>query len=365
MKFEHKVDNYHTDIVLTGLTPNITYPSSGYRIDHTSGTEVSESIEGKKITLTTTLGSTSEYTVEAVKGPFIKSFKFTNSSNNDKNLGSADVTGVINHADNTITVTLPSTVKKDSDVNNKVTLTPTIELGGDTPIIVSPNTKTSTQFTSDAPVNYKVTGKDRMEKSYQVTVTRTLSTVAQIKSFAIDGHDGDITHTTSDSTNGRIVVPVNSVPGSSTPTITKSDYATITSPIGEQTFTYDAPKEYIVTAENGTTTKTYDVYIHDSTKKLTDSTLEVTGSGGITPTSKVINETTRVITVTVPFGTTGLDTLTLTFGITSSPSSLTLTVDPVGPEDFSNGKEVKYTLKDTSSGSTVVGHYWVKVQVAS
>ncbi|BAV94707.1 DUF5018 domain-containing protein [Ichthyobacterium seriolicida] len=360
LKFEHKVSNHNTDIVLTGLTPTITYPD-GYSIDHTSGTALSESIEGKKFILTTTLGSTSEYTVTAVKGPFIKSFKFTNSSNNGKNIDSAPITGAIDHENNTITVTLPSTVKKDSDSGNVVTLTPTIELGGDGSPTVNPAKDGPQQFTSGVPVNYTVTGADGMEKTYAVTVTRTASIEAKITKFTIDSHNGDIAHLISD--RGRIVVPVTSVPANTIPTIEKSDYATV-SPTGDQTFTsYGESKEYTVTAEDGSTTKTYEVHIYDSTKTIASiDSLKLTDSSSteITPDSKNIGASTRTITITVPSSTTGLDSLMLT--LTDTTPSSNLSIEPTSAQDFSNEKEVKYTLKESS---VVKGHYWVKVVKSS
>ncbi|BAV94116.1 DUF5018 domain-containing protein [Ichthyobacterium seriolicida] len=358
LKFDHKVTSRSTDIDLTNLNYT-SEPTQGYTLTPASGT--SGDINGKQFTLIKTdTGSKSIYTVQAVKGPFIKSFKFgkDTSGNNGKNLGDTDVTGAIDHANSTITVTLPATVKKDSEgTENKIILTPTIELGGDGSPTVNPAKDNPQQFTSGTAVDYTVTANG-MTKTYAVTVTRTKSNLAQITSFAINSDQGDITETVTGSTDdkGRIVVPVTSPPASSTPTIKQSDYATITSPSGEQTFSYENPVTYTVRAENGSTSKKYDVFIHDSTKVVTAGNITVTSpSTGANVTS--VDETTRVITITVSSGTTGLDTLTLTFNITS-PSSLTLTADPTGAKDFSNGAEVKYTLKENTD---IKGHYWVKV----
>ncbi|BAV94719.1 DUF5018 domain-containing protein [Ichthyobacterium seriolicida] len=365
LKFSYNVANHSADIDLTGLSYT-SVPSTGYTLTPASPL-TGQSIHGQTFTLTKdATGSKSIYTVQAVKGPFIKSFKFTNSSNSGKNLGATDVNGTINHANNTIAITVPSTVARESS-ENKVTLTPTIELGGDGTPSISPNTGASQEFTSGIPVNYKVTGQDGMEKTYAVTVTRTKSTIAQIKTFAIGSNSGNITHPGSgNGDKGRIAVPVTSVPSSSvTPSITQSDYATVT-PVDAQTFnSYDDSKEYTVTAEDTNVNKAYEVYIHDSTKVISDSNLEITdsSSAAISPTSKTIDQTTRVITVTVPSSTTDEQLKTLTLALTDSGTpSYTLTADPASGQDFSGGKEVKYTLTDTASGSTVVGHYWVKVQ---
>ncbi|BAV94715.1 hypothetical protein [Ichthyobacterium seriolicida] len=108
----------------------------------------------------------------------VKSFKFTDSSNNDKNLGGTDVDGTIDHANNTITLELPSGVTMDTGaIANTVTLKPTIVLGGDDTTTVSPNTETSTQFTIDGStaVEYTVTGADGMTKTYKITVSKASS----------------------------------------------------------------------------------------------------------------------------------------------------------------------------------------------
>ncbi|BAV94721.1 DUF5018 domain-containing protein [Ichthyobacterium seriolicida] len=364
LKFPKNNDN---EITLTGLTPTIEPNTGGYTVSPTSGQVVSGDISANGhniVTLTTSLGSKRVYTVETVKGPYIESFKFEDSKNSGKGIDSSTpITGVINHANNTIAITIPSTVAKDSGTDNKVSLTPTIELRGDGSPTADPASGNSQEFTSGTPVNYKVTGQDGMEKTYAVTVTRTKSTEAKIKSFAIEsGQSGSISETgTGD--KGRIVVPVTTLPTSSTPTITQSDYATVT-PVDAQTFnSYDDSKEYTVTAEDGSTTKTYEVYIYDSTKtiasidslKLTDSS-----SADITTDSKNIDASTRTITITVPSGTTGLDSLTLT--LTDTTPSSNLSIEPTSAQDFSNEKEVKYTLKESS---VVKGHYWVKVVKSS
>ncbi|BAV94380.1 DUF5018 domain-containing protein [Ichthyobacterium seriolicida] len=360
LKFDHKEAGRNTDIVLTGLTPTIGVPA-GCSIDSPSSQVVSGDISSARFTLTTALGSKRVYTVTAVKGPFIRTFKFGTS-----NTGiSSDSAASIDHNTGAITITVPSAVARNSS-ENKVTLTPTIEFGGDdaTTASSSPASGVPQEFTSGEAVQYIVTGKEGMQKTYQVTVTRTPSTEAVIKSFEIEsGHSGNISETgTGD--KGRIVVPVTSVPGSSvTPSITKSEYATVT-PANAQTFSYDTPKEYTVRAEDtSTAAKIYDVYIYDSTKVLTADKLKITDSStsgastDITPDSKNINANTRVISITVPAGTSLTD---LTLSLDSSSS---YTLAPTDGQDFSAGKEVKYKLTETSS-STVVGHYWVKIEVS-
>ncbi|BAV94637.1 DUF5018 domain-containing protein [Ichthyobacterium seriolicida] len=184
LKFEHKVANHSNEIDLTGLTPTIEPNNNGYTVSPTSGQEISGDIStrGNKITLTTTLGSTSEYTVTAVKGPFISSFKFgkDTSGNTGKNLGATDVEGVIDHANNTIKLELPKDVTMDTGASpNTVTLTPTIEVGGDNCTAGTSNAITSGNeysFTPDGNTSVTYTVKNSTDtsftKRYTVTVTK-------------------------------------------------------------------------------------------------------------------------------------------------------------------------------------------------
>ncbi|BAV94627.1 DUF5018 domain-containing protein [Ichthyobacterium seriolicida] len=173
LKF-HKNNEHAFD--LTGLSYTSS-PSTGFTL--TPASEISENIStgNRKITLTTTLGSTSEYTVQAVKGPYISSFKFlqSTSGNTDKNLGS-DIVGTINHEDNTIKLEVLKDVTMDTGDSNKITLIPTIEVGGDSAAI-EPATPTAQAFTPDGntTVDYTVRGADNMEKGYKVSVTKKTS----------------------------------------------------------------------------------------------------------------------------------------------------------------------------------------------
>ncbi|BAV94635.1 hypothetical protein [Ichthyobacterium seriolicida] len=177
LKFDHKVATHHTDIDLTNLSYT-SVPDTGHTLTPTSPLTDGQSIHNQTFTLTKTdTGSKSVYTVTAVKGPFIKSFKFgkDTSGNTGKNLGATDVEGVIDHANNTIKLELPKDVTMDSSGGNTITLTPTIELGGDgSPSVTSPS-GTEQTFTLDSETQYTVTGADNMEKTYQVTVTKKTS----------------------------------------------------------------------------------------------------------------------------------------------------------------------------------------------
>ncbi|BAV94638.1 DUF5018 domain-containing protein [Ichthyobacterium seriolicida] len=176
LKFPYNVANHSTDIVLTGLTPTIEPNNNGYTVSPTSGQEISGDISSeshKTFTLTTALGSTSKYTVTAVKGPYISSFKFAVAdSSSGTNTGiTTEVVGTINHEDNTIKLVVPKEVSE-----SPIQLTPTIEVGGDS-ATVDPTSGTSKEFTVDesTTVDYTVTGAESMTKVYKVTVTKASS----------------------------------------------------------------------------------------------------------------------------------------------------------------------------------------------
>ncbi|BAV94631.1 DUF5018 domain-containing protein [Ichthyobacterium seriolicida] len=168
--------NNANEFNLAGLsyTSNPPTSSGGYTLTPSSPLD-SSSIHEKEFTLTTALGSTSKYTVTAVKGPYISSFKFENSQNSEKSLGS-DVVGTIDHAASTIQLLVSSGVTMDSD--GKVTLKPTIELGGDTAVATSNaiNSGTEYSFTPDGSTAVEYTVKNSSDanftKTYNVTVTK-------------------------------------------------------------------------------------------------------------------------------------------------------------------------------------------------
>ncbi|BAV94628.1 DUF5018 domain-containing protein [Ichthyobacterium seriolicida] len=175
LKFPYNVANHSTDIVLTGLTPTIEPNNNGYTVSPTSGQEISGDISSeshKTFTLTKTdTGSKSVYTVEAIKGPYIKSFKFVvaDSSGSGTNTGiTAEANGVINHAAGTITLQVPSTVDLTT-----AQLTPTIDVGENTSTTIDPAV-TARVFSGE--VKYTVTSSNSsysdFKKEYTVTVTK-------------------------------------------------------------------------------------------------------------------------------------------------------------------------------------------------
>jgi hypothetical protein len=124
-------------------------------------------------------------------------------------------------------------------------LTPTISLSAGAS--VSP---TTAQDFSSAKT-YTVTAQDgTTKKAYTVTVTVAKNTAALITSFIVDGVNATI-----DNTNNtiKVIVPYGTAV---TPTITVSPKATV-SPASGVNQNFASPVQYTVTAEDGTTKKTY------------------------------------------------------------------------------------------------------------
>ncbi len=139
---------------------------------------------------------------------------------------------------------------------NVTTLIPTITLS--TGATVSPLTGVAQDFTSN--VAYTVTAQDAVTtKTWTVNVTvQPGSTAAEIITFDIAGQTSSVVNTGTSTVN--IVMPSGTIVTNLTPTITISANATISPNNGiSQDFTL--PVNYIVTAQDGITTKNWTVNV--------------------------------------------------------------------------------------------------------
>ncbi|BAV94705.1 DUF5018 domain-containing protein [Ichthyobacterium seriolicida] len=189
-----------TAIDLNDLTYTIA-PIDGHTLAP-SAPLAGRSIDGQTFILTKTdTGSKTEYTVQAVKGPYIESFKFGTS-----NTGiSSDISATnINHNTGKITITVPNGVTLSN-------LTPTITVGENTKS--TPSAQTDFSQSATTPVEYIVTSSNSsatdFTKTYNVTVTKEAA--PQLTEFKIQANDSKgikdevtatLTHPASDS-DGR------------------------------------------------------------------------------------------------------------------------------------------------------------------
>ncbi|GHV82555.1 hypothetical protein AGMMS49991_11130 [Spirochaetia bacterium] len=204
-------------------------------------------------------------------------------------IGSSD--GVINEAAKTIAVIVPY----GTSVN---ALTPVVSITGAS---VSPLSGTEQDFTS--PVDYTVTAEDGTEAIYKVTVTRAQNSEKAITAFKIGTNDGVINETDKTIT---VIVPYGTNVTSLTPVVSISAEASV-APLSGTAQSFVAPKEYTVTAENGTPQK-YTV------------TVIVKGQAGIT----IAGPLDENVLVT---GFTGTKPVLSRSGKDSKPKNLTITVD--------------------------------------
>ncbi|MDR2245609.1 MAG: DUF5018 domain-containing protein [Treponema sp.] len=118
---------------------------------------------------------------------------------------------------------------------------------------VSPLSGVARNFTN--PVTYTVTAEDGTQKTYTVTVSVAKSSAANITGFTLAGVSGSI-----GTSSISVTVPYGTSLGSLAPGITVSPGATV-SPASGVAWNFNNPVTYTVTAENGTTQKTYTVTV--------------------------------------------------------------------------------------------------------
>jgi photosystem II stability/assembly factor-like uncharacterized protein len=164
-------------------------------------------------------------------------------------------TSTITSTDSTVKVVMPYGT-------NLTHLTPTITVS--TGATINPASGVPQDFTN--PVSYIVKAQDTITtKTWTVTVTNAaLSPEAKILTYSIPGQVGTSTIVNADSTV-KVFMPYGTDLSHLTPTITVSTGATINPSSGvAQDFTH--PVSYVVTAQNGTTTKTWTVIVaYDAT----------------------------------------------------------------------------------------------------
>ncbi|WP_238177842.1 DUF5018 domain-containing protein [Paenibacillus contaminans] len=316
---------YGTDV--TSLTPTITH--TGASISPASGTAQDFSSPVSYI-VSATDGSTNSYTVTvtvaANPAKAITGFSF----------GSPAVTGTVNEASRTISVTVPFGT-------NVTSLTPTIAFTGAS---ISPNSGVAQNFTS--PVTYMVTAADNTTQNYTVTVNVAANPAKAIMAFgfanpAATGTVNQANHTVA------ITVPNGTDVTALMPTITFTGASISPNSGVAQNFT--SPVTYTVTAADNTT-RHYTVTVNvaaNPAKAITAFSFATPAAAG------TINEAAGTITVNVPYGT----------NVTSLTPTITHTGASISPgsgaaRNFSSPVMYTVTAADGSTKS-----YMVTVNVAA
>ncbi|RJE88734.1 DUF5018 domain-containing protein [Paenibacillus sp. 1011MAR3C5] len=316
---------YGTNV--TSLTPTITH--IGASISPNSGT-AQNFTNPVSYTVTAADGSKKSYTVTvnvaASPAKAITAFSFTTPA----------VSGTVNEAAGTITVH----VLYGTDVT---ALTPTITHTGAS---ISPNSGTAQNFTN--PVTYTVTAADGSNKSYTVTVNVAANPAKAITAFSFTTLSvaGTINEAAGTIT---VHVPYGTNVASLTPTITHTG-ASI-SPTSGTARNFTNPVTYTVTAADGSI-KSYTVTVNVAASPAK----AITAFSFTTPAvAGTVNEASRTIAVTVPYGT---DVTALTPTITHTGASISPNSGTA--RNFTNPVTYTVTAADGSIKS-----YTVTVNVAT
>jgi hypothetical protein len=262
----------------------------------------------------------------------------------------AGVSGTINESQHTITVIVPSgtnltaLVATFTDTGMSVDVNGTDQVSGTTP----------NDFTS--PVMYEVTAADSSTVSYTVTVTAQASSDKSITAFSLAGMTGTI-----DQSHHTIAVTVPSGTNVTALVATFTDtgasvkVGSTLQVSGTTADDFTSPVMYVVTAaDNSTVTYTVTVTVAASAAKAITA-FALAGVPGM------INQTTKTIAVTVPFGT-DVAMLAATFADTGASVSVGGTVQVSGTTDnnFTNPVMYVVTAADNSTAT-----YTVTVSVAA
>ncbi|MDR2491557.1 MAG: DUF5018 domain-containing protein [Spirochaetaceae bacterium] len=221
---------------LTGLTAEVTYTGASI---YPAPDEPADYGEEVAFTVTAADGSTEVYTVQVLEddetNKLITAFTLS---------GITGAVTAINHANGTITVTVPQTV-------TQTIFTPDIVHSGVKYAPIGP-----VNFVS--PVVFTVTARDESKKTYQVTVKRAPSTENTIEEFFLLGHEGVI-----DQQGQTITVDLPASYMSSitsvVPDVILHTGASI-SPPAATARDFSVPVSYIVTSKSGSQ-KTYTVNV--------------------------------------------------------------------------------------------------------
>ena len=257
------------------------------------------------------------------------------------NVGGIDRPCLINGTD----IKLPAPLPIGTDVK---ALVPTIVVSNGAKVV--PGSGVSQSFIK--PVKYTVTAEDKFtKKEYIATIEVEKSHEAKILEFSIDEKScDDINHTL-----GTILIWVSDDKDVKAlrPKIKVSDGAKVTPESGkEQDFTNPVP--YKVTAEDGTTEKTYTVTVKKG--KSNEAKIKKFSIGGVNGS---IDEGTKKIFVGLPTGS-ALTGLTPTVKVSGGAS-----YEPKGAQDFTNSTTTPVLYTVTAENGTTQVIYSVTVKVVS
>lgn len=251
--------------------------------------------------------------------------------------------GIVSESAKTISITIPTGTSPKGLIAKYATSGASVKVGTVTQV----SGETANDFSS--PVTYIVTAQDGSTADYIVTVTVAPSTSKEISTFKFASPDiagivsentKTISVTMSSGTSPKGLIAVFSITGASVKVGTTSQVS------GTTSNDFTSPVEYIVTASDGSTaTYTVTVTISKATAKQIASfsfpSFSATG---------VIDESTKVVGISVPYGT-NTTSLIATFQTTGESVKVGTKVQTSGtsPNDFTNTVAYTVTAADGSS----------------
>ncbi|MFF2092204.1 beta strand repeat-containing protein, partial [Paenibacillus sp. NPDC058174] len=242
----------------------------------------------------------------------------------------------------------------------------TVSVNGGDPVAVTSGTDSAALpiITGSNTIEIKVLAQDGVStRTYTITLTRSASAESELTSFSFEGLSPAVNGIIS-GTNVSLTVPYGTNVSQLAATFANSAAATVTvgglaQTSGVTTNDFSSPASYLVTAENGTTFKTYTVTV--AIAASTEKDLMTFSFAGLTPVVTGAISGTNV-ELTVPYGT-DVTALAATFSSSAGSSVKVGTVAQVSgvtPNDYTS--PVIYTVT-AQNGSTK--DYTVTVSVAS
>jgi hypothetical protein len=265
-------------------------------------------------------------------------------------------TATINGANQWVNMTVPW----NTDVSS-LAATFTLSDHASAKIDATPQTSGVTHNNFGSPLTYNITAQDGVHyKKWIVTVTQAQNTAAEFTSFTLPGQvDGSTIINTGTASNGTIQVtmPTGGVVSSLVATFILTPSATARIGVTPQqsgitSNSYVSDVQYIVTAPNGQTTKTWTVHIvfapSTQAEILTYSLPGQFGSSRITSGHATVN-------VTMPSGTSlssRAANFTLSGGAAATNVSGVTQVSGVSLNDFTHPVTYKVTAADAITNKT-------------
>jgi hypothetical protein len=266
------------------------------------------------------------------------------------------VTGTVNEAAKTISVTVPNGTDVTALIATFTTTGASVTVGA----AVQTSGTTANNFTS--PVEYTVTAADTSTTTYIVTVTVASITAKSITAYSFAGFTGAVGTINEASKTIAVTVPngtnVTALVATFTTTGTGVNVGAVTQTSGTTANNFTNPVIYTVTAADATTT-TYTVTV--AVASISAKAITAYSFAGFTGAVGTINEAAKTISLTVPNGT-DVTALVATFTATGTGVNVGAVTQTSGTTANNFTNPVSYVVTAADATTTT---YTVTVAVAT